>query len=50
MAMDRPHFEEASHQHHPPVEPSRGQAEGQTEEALEKDNPVRKCGLGDVMG
>ena len=53
MAMDRPHFEEACHQHHPPVpwmEPSRGQAEGQTEEVLEKDNSAGIWGLGDGMG
>ena len=53
MAMDQPHFEEACHQHHPPVpwvEPSRGQAEGWTEEVLEKDNSAGIWGLGDVMG
>ena len=32
------------------MEPSRGQAEGQTEEILEKDNPVGIRGLGDVVG
>ena len=44
---------EACHQHHPPVpwvEPSRGQAKGQTEEVLEKDNPAEIWGLGDVVG
>ena len=53
MAMDRPHFEEACHQHHPPVpwvQPSRDQAEGLTEDVLEKDNSAGIWGLGDGMG
>jgi len=52
MAMNRPHFEEACYQHHPPVpcvELSRGQAEGQIEEVLETDNPAGMRGPGDVM-
>ena len=32
------------------MEPSRDQAEGQTEEVLEKDNPAGIRGLGNVMG
>jgi len=32
------------------VEPSRGKADEQTEEVLEKDNPARTGRLNDVMG